>query len=81
MAGSYKQDAIAVVLSGTGVDGSMGVRAIHEMGGTVIAQDPEDAEFDGMPFAAIKTKCVDFLLPLEAIPLALSKLVISDQDE
>src|SRR5215475_10147914 len=51
-AASYKTHAVAVVLSGTGADGAMGVRAIKKMGGTVIVQDDETAEFRGMPAAA-----------------------------
>jgi len=74
LAASYKERAIAVVLTGTGTDGSMGVRAIKKMGGTVIAQD-ETAEFQGMPSAAIATGDVDFVLSLKEIPGALRTLV------
>ena len=52
VAASFKRRAIAVILSGTGSDGSMGVKAIKKMGGAVIAQDPKTAEFPGMPGAA-----------------------------
>lgn len=75
VAASYKDRAIAVVLTGTGSDGSMGVEAIKKMGGTVIAQDENSADFAGMPAAAIHTGCVDFVLPLEEIPSALVTLV------
>ena len=75
VAASYKDRSIAVVLSGTGSDGTMGVRAIKKMGGTVIAQDEKTAEFSGMPEAAIRTGSVDFVLPLEEIPAALVTLV------
>ena len=78
-AASYKERAIAVVLSGTGQDGSMGVRAIKKMGGTVIAEDERTAEFPGMPAAALKTDSVDFVLPLEDIPGALMKLVVAER--
>jgi two-component system, chemotaxis family, protein-glutamate methylesterase/glutaminase len=78
-AASYKERAIAVVLSGTGQDGSMGVQAIKKTGGTVIAQDEHTAEFPGMPAAALKTDSVDFVLPLEDIPGALMKLVIAER--
>ncbi|MGH2795478.1 MAG: chemotaxis protein CheB [Actinomycetota bacterium] len=74
VAAGYKDRAIAVVLTGTGSDGSMGVRAIKKMGGTVIAQD-EAAEFFGMPSAAIDTGNVDFVLPLDEIAPAIVKLI------
>jgi two-component system chemotaxis response regulator CheB len=76
VAASYKENAIAVVLTGTGSDGAMGVQAIKKMGGTVIAQDQQSAEFFGMPGAAIQTGNVDFILPLDEIPPALVTLLI-----
>ncbi len=75
VAASYGERAIAVVLTGTGSDGSLGVGAIKKMGGTVIAQDQESAEFFGMPAAAIKSGHADFILRLDEIPLALTTLV------
>jgi two-component system chemotaxis response regulator CheB len=80
LAGSYKERAIAVVLTGTGSDGAMGVEAIQKMGGTVIAQDDKSAEFPGMPSAAIKTGNVDFILPLAEISSALLTLVMPHPD-
>jgi two-component system chemotaxis response regulator CheB len=53
----------------------MGVRAIEEMGGTVIVQDCKTAEFGGMPEAAINTGVADLILPLEEIAVALVRLV------
>lgn len=76
VAASYKDRAIAVVLTGTGSDGSMGVRAIKKMGGTVIVQDEKTSEFFGMPGAAIQTGSSDFILPLDDIPAALIALVM-----
>lgn len=76
VAASYKDRAIAVVLTGTGSDGTMGVQAIKKMSGTVIAQDGKTAEFSGMPVAAIQTGTVDFVLPLDDIAPALVSLVI-----
>jgi two-component system chemotaxis response regulator CheB len=75
VAGSFKERAIAVVLSGSGSDGSMGVRAIKKVGGTVLAQDEASSEFFGMPGAAIQTGSVDFVLSLQEIPPALITLV------
>jgi two-component system CheB/CheR fusion protein len=51
--------SIAIVLSGTGSDGSLGIQDVHEVGGLVIAQSEESAKFDGMPRSAINTGYVD----------------------
>lgn len=75
VAAGYRERAIAVVLSGSGMDGAMGVRAIHRMGGTVVVQDPQTSEFPGMPEAALATGLVHFALPLEEIGASLRKLV------
>jgi two-component system chemotaxis response regulator CheB len=77
MAAGYRDRAIAVVLTGTGFDGEMGVRAVKKMGGTVIAQDRATSEYFGMPGAAIKTGCVDLILPLQDIAPTLIKLVMT----
>lgn len=79
LAASYKERAIAVVLTGTGSDGQMGVQAIKKMGGTVIVQDQESSEFFGMPGAAIQFGAVDFVLPLDEIALALITLMAFNQ--
>ena len=65
--------AICVVLSGTGGDGSLGLKAVKEKGGLVIAQDPNEAEYDGMPRSAIMTGAVDLVLPVAKIPETLAK--------
>jgi two-component system, chemotaxis family, protein-glutamate methylesterase/glutaminase len=80
VAASYKDRAIAVVLTGTGSDGAMGVRAIKKMGGLVIAQDERTSEFFGMPSAAIQSGNVDFILPLDEIAAALVTLVARGED-
>jgi two-component system CheB/CheR fusion protein len=67
--------AVGVVLSGTGSDGTRGLRAIKEAGGLVIAQDEEDAKFNGMPRSAISTGIVDFVLPAAKIPDELQSFV------
>jgi two-component system chemotaxis response regulator CheB len=79
VAASYGERAIAVVLTGTGSDGAMGVQAIKKMGGTVIAQDEATAEFFGMPSAAIRSGSVDFVLPLDEIATALVTLVMKGE--
>jgi two-component system chemotaxis response regulator CheB len=76
VAAGYRDRAIAVVLSGTGRDGSMGVQAVKEVGGTVLVQDPETAEFGGMPDAAVNSGSVDFVLDLAEIAPALITLVV-----
>ncbi len=73
VAETYGQRAIGVVLSGTGGDGSLGLMAIKEHGGYVIAQEPEDAGYDGMPSSAIATGAVDAVLPVAKIPAALTE--------
>jgi two-component system CheB/CheR fusion protein len=60
--------AIAIILSGTGSDGSSGIRAIKEELGMVMVQTEETAAFDGMPRSAIATGLVDFILPPEEMP-------------
>ena len=79
VAASYGERAIAVVLSGSGSDGAMGVKAIKKMGGTVIVQDQKTAEFFGMPEAAQQTGLVDFVLPLEDIASAVRTLVATSR--
>ena len=81
VAASFRDRVIAVVLTGTGSDGSMGLAAVKKMGGTIIAQDRDTSEFFGMPSSAIDTGNVDFVLPLEEIPAALMKLVAGEETE
>jgi two-component system CheB/CheR fusion protein len=64
---------VAVILSGTGSDGSRGIREVHEAGGLVVVQEPGTAKFDGMPRSAIDTGAVDLVLAPEAIPDALMR--------
>lgn len=75
VADAYGARAVAVILSGTGSDGAKGVDAVKAQGGTVIAQDPETADFTGMPEAAVGTGAVDFVLPLEDISALIRGLV------
>jgi len=67
------RNAIAVILSGTGSDGSRGIKEVHEAGGLVISQDPRTARFDGMPRSAIDTGVVELELAPAAIPEALMR--------
>ena len=63
--------AVCVVLSGSGADGSLGLKAIRAQGGLVIAQDVAEAAYDGMPRSAIATGAVDHMLPVAHIPAAI----------
>lgn len=71
LAQDYRRQCIGVVLSGTGSDGSRGIRDIHEAGGLVLAETEETAKFDGMPRSAQETGCVHLVLPPAAMPEAL----------
>jgi two-component system chemotaxis response regulator CheB len=75
VAAAYGERAIAVVLTGAGKDGSMGVTAIKKRGGTVIVQDETTSAFFSMPSAAIRTGTVDLVLSLDEISPALVTLV------
>ena len=67
--------AVGVILTGAGIDGADGVRAIKRSGGRIIVQDPASAEHNGMPTAACATGCADFMLPLTQIGPFLAALV------
>lgn len=73
LATEYGPRAIAIILSGTGADGSLGLVAVKEKGGLIIAQNPEEAGYDGMPRNAILSGMVDLVLPVDAIPRALAE--------
>src|SRR5262245_43357529 len=64
LASTHDGHAIAVILTGSGSDGTLGVQDIKANGGVVIVQDPAEAEYDGMPQSAIATGLVDFVLPV-----------------
>ena len=74
LAAVYGRNAICVILSGTGSDGTLGLKRIKEDGGIAIAQDPADAEYDSMPRSAIATNLVDLVLPAAEIPAKLVAL-------
>ncbi|MGD2180642.1 chemotaxis protein CheB [Lusitaniella coriacea] len=77
LAQNYAEQAIGVVLSGTGSDGTNGLRAINEAGGIVMVQDPATAEFDGMPETAIATGIADRILSPQALAQAIDQLARS----
>lgn len=71
LAQEKSKNAIGIILSGTGSDGTLGTRAIKEAGGMIMVQDDISAKFDGMPRSAIATGLVDYILPSSKIPEAL----------
>jgi two-component system chemotaxis response regulator CheB len=73
VAGTYGSRCIGVVLTGSGRDGSAGIRAIKEAGGTTIVQDPGHSEFRIMPDAAVATGCVDLVLAVSEIGKAVTQ--------
>ena len=71
LAQDQHERAICIVLSGTGSDGTQGVRAIKDEGGIAMVQNPESTEYDGMPRSAIATGLVDYVLPPAEMPAQL----------
>ena len=67
LATEFENRSVGIVLSGTGSDGSIGIKALRDVGGLVLVQDPSNAEFDGMPAAAIRTGYVDSVADVEQL--------------
>ena len=68
------EDAVGVILSGTGSDGAAGLREIKAAGGFTFAQEPATAKYGGMPEAAIDTGCVDWVLPPDGIAQEITRI-------
>ncbi|RYY20174.1 MAG: chemotaxis protein, partial [Chitinophagaceae bacterium] len=68
LAAEKKHRGIAVILSGTGSDGTRGIEAVKKAGGLVIVQDPETAKFNGMPNSAIQSGVVDHIIAPKQMP-------------
>jgi two-component system, chemotaxis family, CheB/CheR fusion protein len=68
LANSHGPRAVCVVLSGTGANGSMGLKRVKEMGGAAFVQNPKEAQFNEMPRNSIATELVDEILPVASIP-------------
>lgn len=66
--------SVAIILSGTGADGSGALVALQQSGGHILVQDPEEAEYDGMPRNAVVTGLADAVVPLGGMPQELSRL-------
>ncbi|HNT43175.1 MAG TPA: chemotaxis protein CheB [Syntrophorhabdaceae bacterium] len=74
LADDQGENSVAIILSGTGTDGTLGVRALQAAGGVTFVQDPSEARYDGMPQSAIQTGLADYVLPVEEIARQLSVL-------
>ena len=72
LAADAKHRAVGVVLSGTGSDGSRGIKTIKEAGGLILVQDRESSKFDGMPYNAAQTGTADFILPPDELAVYLT---------
>ncbi len=77
LANSYKEKAVAIVLTGCDGDGKEGVQVVKKMGGKVIAQDRQTSQVFSMPENAIETGCVDLILPLDEIVDGIVSMVFS----
>ena len=71
LAEEKRDKAIAIILSGTGTDGTRGIETIKAMGGMVMVQEPSTAKFDGMPNSAIASGNADLVLPPAAMPVEM----------
>ncbi len=71
---AHGSDAIGVILSGTGSDGTLGLAAIKGEGGITFAQEPSSAKYDGMPVSAIASGCVDFVMPPARIAAEIARI-------
>jgi two-component system, chemotaxis family, CheB/CheR fusion protein len=71
----HASDGFAIILSGAGSDGAIGVRAAKEAGGIILVQDPEEAEYSSMPRSAIASGVADFILPMRDLAARLVELI------
>ncbi len=74
LAETHDGHSVGIILSGTGSDGTLGIRRIKEAGGVTIAQSPHEAEYDSMPRSAIASGMIDLVLPLSEIPEEVARL-------
>jgi two-component system CheB/CheR fusion protein len=68
LAKDQRDGSLCIILSGSGTDGTMGLKAIHEAGGMSMVQDPTEAKYEGMPQSAINTGIADYVLPVAKMP-------------
>ena len=84
LARNQERNAVGVVLSGTGADGSLGVKKIRAYEGLVLAQSPDSSKYDSMPRNAMATDAVDMVLPPEKMPATIANFfepTLDDQDQ
>jgi two-component system, chemotaxis family, CheB/CheR fusion protein len=72
---SEQREAIAIILSGGGTDGSVGIKDVKELGGVIMVQHPNDAEYNSMPLAAINTGLADVVLPARQLAEKLMEFI------
>jgi two-component system CheB/CheR fusion protein len=77
---AQRGDDFAIILSGAGSDGSVGIKAVKEAGGIILVQDPDEAEYGSMPRSAVATGLADFVLPLREIAGRLPELIRNRQN-
>jgi len=77
LADDQGEKSICIILSGTGSDGTLGLRAIHGVGGVSFVQDPSTAKYDGMPGSAVRSGLATYVLPIEKMPEQLAAYVKS----
>ena len=75
LAEAYGPEAVAIVLSGSGSDGTLGLSRVKESGGFTVVQDPLEAEYDSMPRSALQTGLIDLVLPVAQIPAKLERVL------
>ncbi|MFH6577282.1 EAL domain-containing protein [Aeromonas caviae] len=78
LAEEKRDRAIGIILSGTGSDGSLGCRQIHNMGGITIAQNPDGAKYDGMPRSAIESGVISHIMSIAEIAQYLSSIEVAN---
>ncbi|MBV8795350.1 MAG: chemotaxis protein, partial [Hyphomicrobiales bacterium] len=76
---AQRGDDFAIILSGAGSDGSVGIKAVKESGGIILVQDPDEAEYGSMPRSAVATGLADFVLPVREIAARLPELIRNRQ--
>ena len=75
LAEDQQSNAVGIILSGTGSDGTLGIRAIKEFGGVTMVQDDQTAKFDGMPRSSISTGMVDLVLSPDDLAKELANYI------